>query len=81
MTDEKYIELNTYLKLKGVANSGGAAKQIIRSEKLKVNGEIETRNKRKLHAGDKIEVNGKVLTVEESEIKIKETKTNSNSKE
>lgn len=66
---EKYIELNTYLKLKGLANSGGAAKQIIRSEKLKVNGEIETRNKRKLHSGDKIEVNGKVFVLKADEIK------------
>mgnify|MGYP000199727421 FL=1 len=61
----KYIELNTFLNISGVAQSGGNAKQMIRSEAVKVNEEVETRNKRKLVAGDKVVVGGKELVVEE----------------
>ena len=48
----KYIELNTFLRIMGVEGTGGKIKRIIRSGSVKVNGEIETRNKRKLLAGD-----------------------------
>ena len=41
-----------------MANTGGTAKRIIRAEAVKVNGEIETRNKRKLRAGDIVEYLG-----------------------
>lgn len=44
-------------------------KHKIRNEEVKVNGEIETRNKRKLHAGDKIEVSGQRFFLKEEEIK------------
>ena len=67
--EEKYIELNTFLKIKGLANSGGEAKNRIRNEEVKVNGEIETRNKRKLHSGDKIEIAGKRFFLKAEEIK------------
>lgn len=66
---EKYIELNTFLKLKGIASSGGEAKNKIRNEEVKVNGQIETRNKRKLHANDKIEIEGKRFILKSEEIK------------
>ena len=38
----KYIELNAFLKVKGIASSGGEAKQMIRAETVKVNGEVDT---------------------------------------
>ena len=71
MIEEKrdYVELNTFLKIKNQASSGGEAKQIIRSEKVKVNGEIETRNKRKLRAGDEIEINNQTYILKAEEIK------------
>ena len=69
MTEEKYIELNTFLKIKGVASSGGEAKQIIRSEQVKVNGTVETRNKKKLHSGDRVEIGNKKFTLKAEEIK------------
>ena len=65
----KYIELNTLLKLMGVEGTGGKIKLIIRSGSVKVNGIIETRNKRKLHAGDVVEYLGKRYDVEEKFIK------------
>ena len=61
----KYIELNAFLRINGIAGTGGKAKLIIRAGSVKVNGEIETRNKRKLHAGDVVEYLGKKYEVKE----------------
>ncbi|MBI2656075.1 RNA-binding S4 domain-containing protein [Candidatus Woesearchaeota archaeon] len=61
----KWIELNNFLKVLGIANTGGLAKRIIRSGEIKVNGEAETRNKRKLRAGDTVEYLGKTHVVKE----------------
>ena len=44
-------------------------KLIIRSGSVKVNGETETRNKRKLRAGDVVEYLGKKFEVEEKYIR------------
>lgn len=65
----KYIELNTFLRLMGVGGTGGKIKLIIRSGSVNVNGEIETRNKRKLKAGDIVEYLGKKYAVGEKLIK------------
>jgi len=65
----KYIELNTFLKVVCIANTGGRAKLIIRSGKVKVNTEVETRNKRKLHAGDTVEFDGKKYIVDEKVVR------------
>jgi ribosome-associated protein len=66
---DKYIELNTFLKLNSLAPTGGQAKILIRSGVILVNGEVELRNKRKLHAGDTVEYEGKKFIVEESNLK------------
>lgn len=63
--DFRHIELNVFLGKLGVAGTGGQAKSMIRSGEVKVNGEIETRNKRKLHAQDIVEYSGKKYAVEE----------------
>ena len=60
----KYVELNNFLKIMGIANTGGRAKLIIRARQIKVNGETETRNKRKLHAGDIVDYSGKKYEVD-----------------
>ena len=65
----KHIELNTFLKVVCIANTGGMAKLIIRSGKVKVNAEVETRNKRKLHAGDTVEFDGKKYIVDEKVVR------------
>ena len=59
----KYIELNAFLRINGVAGTGGKVKLIIRAGSVKVNGETETRNKKKLHAGDVVEYGGKNYAV------------------
>jgi ribosome-associated protein len=61
-----HIELNTFLKKMNVASSGGEAKQIIRSGVVKVNGEVDTRNKRKLILKD-------IVTVEDKTFEVTET--------
>ncbi|CAN5803587.1 hypothetical protein BH24DEI2_BH24DEI2_27490 [soil metagenome] len=63
MSDET-LTLNSALKLIGVADTGGQAKVMIQGGQIKVNGEVETRRKRKLHAGDVIEVGGEEFVLE-----------------
>ncbi len=65
----KHIELNSFLKVVGIANTGGRAKLIIRAGEVKVNREAETRNKRKLHAGDTVEFDGKEYVVDEKVVR------------
>jgi ribosome-associated protein len=52
----EYIELDNLLKVLEMAASGAEAKQIILAQEVKVNGEIETRIRRKLCAGDFVEL-------------------------
>ncbi len=68
-TSTKHIELNTFLRISGIAGTGGSVKLIIRSGAVRVNGEAETRNKRKLHAGDFVECLGKKYDVKEELIR------------
>ena len=65
----KFIELNTFIKIKNLSTTGGQAKVLIRSGAVKVNGETETRNKKKLVVGDKVEVDGKTFILKDEEIK------------
>lgn len=58
-----YIELNAFLKKNRVAGTGGQAKLLIRSGDVTVNGEVETRNKRKLREGDRVGVLKEVFVV------------------
>ena len=64
MTPAAFIELNSFLKLKHLASTGGQAKVLIRSGKVSVNGQAETRNRRKLLKGDVVVVSGNKLVVD-----------------
>jgi len=57
------MELWAFLKSKGLADTGGQAKVIIRSGKVKLNGQLETRKKKKLAEGDVINLDGQEYTV------------------
>ncbi len=48
------MKLDQFLKLNGLAASGGEAKQLIRLGLVKVNGAGETRRGRKLNLGDSV---------------------------
>jgi ribosome-associated protein len=46
------IRLGQLLKVAGIVDSGGEAKELIADGAVTVNGETETRRGRQLHAGD-----------------------------
>lgn len=56
-------ELFKILKFEGLAENGGAAKALIEQGLVKVNGEVETRKRKQIVAGDSIEYAGKLYTM------------------
>ncbi len=58
-----YIELNDFLKINNVGSTGGQVKLVIRSGVVRVNGEVETRNRRKLVVGDTVEFDQRVFKI------------------
>lgn len=61
------IRLGQLLKLAGMAESGGEAKQIIQAGEVKVNGLIETKRGRQLFPGDVVELSGRLAIVRKKE--------------
>jgi len=57
------LRLDQFLKVRGIAATGGLAKFIIQNGEVKLNGEIETRRRRKLAVGDVVEVAGQQYPV------------------
>ena len=57
------VELYKILKFDGMVPSGGEAKLVISRGLVMVNGEIETRKRKKIVAGDLIEFSGEQLRV------------------
>jgi len=57
------VELFKLIKFEGLANSGGEAKKIIEEGLVSVNGEIETRKRKKIVAGDIISIGDENFTV------------------
>ena len=57
------IELDQFLKLAEVSQSGGQAKQLIQSGAVLVNGSVETRRGKKLRPGDRVSVGGEEFIV------------------
>jgi ribosome-associated protein len=55
------IRLGQLLKVAGVVDSGGGAKALIADGGVRVNGEVETRRGRQLHAGDELAAAGQEL--------------------
>ena len=55
------VELYKILKFEGLLSSGGEAKAAIDAGLVKVNGEVETRKRRQINAGDIIEIGGNKL--------------------
>lgn len=61
--DREHVELNQLLKLVGVCDSGGAGKALVASSAVRVDGEIELRKTRKVHAGS-------IVTVDDVQIRV-----------
>lgn len=62
----EYIRLDGFLKIQGMASTGGQAKMLIQDGMVEVNGETEVRRGKKLRHGDLVLVRGdqKPLIVE-----------------
>lgn len=58
------IRLDDYLKFCGVVGTGGQAKILIQSGEVLVNGVVETRRRKQLNVGDKIQLLGETFLVE-----------------
>lgn len=53
--ESEFVELYKILKFEGLAESGGDAKQAIAEGLVSVNGEVETRKRKKIRPGDQID--------------------------
>lgn len=51
----EFVELDNLLKAANLAASGAEAKQYILAGAIKINGQVETRVRRKLRSGDTLE--------------------------
>jgi ribosome-associated protein len=60
---ERTIRLGQLLKLAGLAESGADAHARVQDGEARVNGEVETRRGRQLHAGDVVTVAGEAVRV------------------
>jgi ribosome-associated protein len=58
------VELYKILKFEGLVASGGEAKMVIAEGYVTVNGEVETRKRKKIVAGDVIGFGGETFSVE-----------------
>ncbi len=64
----KYIELQDFLKVLGLATTGGQAKILIRSGVVLVDGKVEIRLRRKLRNGMVVEHEGRQYSVDEKKL-------------
>lgn len=55
---DEYVTLNQFLKIAGIAYTGGEGKEMIQEGLIFVNGEQETRRGRKIRNGDEIKISG-----------------------
>ena len=60
---EEPIELYKILKFENMVNSGGEAKHVISEGQVVVNGEVETRKRKKIFSGDIIEFRNEKLRI------------------
>lgn len=60
---EDFIPLNKLLKLLGLADSWGDAKEIILDWLVKINGQKTDIIRKKLYEGDKVEFDGQVIEI------------------
>ena len=50
----EFIKLDSLLKFSGVVETGGYAKELVQSGKVKVNGEVCTMRGKKIRSGDEV---------------------------
>lgn len=57
------IRLGQLLKLAGIADTGGEARELLSADQVTVNGEPEARRGRQLHRGDVIAVGEQAVRI------------------
>jgi len=57
------VELYKILKFEGLVGSGAEAKAVVAAGQVKVNGDVETRKRKKILAGDVIEFGAQTLRI------------------
>ncbi|WP_062518643.1 RNA-binding S4 domain-containing protein [Demequina silvatica] len=57
------IRLGQFLQLAGLVDTGGEAKEVIADGLVTVNGEVDVRRGRQLHAGDVVALDGRAARV------------------
>lgn len=63
LINTEYINLMQFLKLANIVMSGGEVKMLVDQAMVTVNGELETRYRRKLYPGDQVIVDGQIELV------------------
>lgn len=58
------IDLQDFLKLAGLVDTGGEAKFLIQTGEVRLNGEVETRRRKKIRRGDRVTLGGQDHLVE-----------------
>jgi ribosome-associated protein len=58
------VELYKILKFENMASSGGEAKMLISDGQVRVNGEVETRKRRKIVQGDIIQLFDNLIRIQ-----------------
>ncbi|MBP1629728.1 MAG: putative RNA-binding protein [Bacteroidetes bacterium] len=53
---DEFIQLIQLLKVVGIAETGGAAQDMVLAGEVKVNGEVDLRKRAKIKPGDVVEV-------------------------
>lgn len=61
--EHEELRLDHFLQTLGLTDTGGQAKHLIQDGKVKVNGEVETRRRKKLLPSNVVEVGGKKYIV------------------
>jgi len=63
--NQSTICLDDYLKACGIVETGGQAKVVIQTGRVRLNGVVETRRRKKLVAGDVLHVDNMRFVIEE----------------
>ena len=63
-SEKAYITLSQFLKITGIAATGGHAKYLVKELDITVNGEKEDRRGKKLYSGDEVIIDGRKYIVE-----------------
>lgn len=61
--DQDFIKLDSLLKFGGVVPTGGQTKVLVQSGKVYVNGKVCTERGKKIHVGDQVQNEDKILEV------------------